>query len=762
MKMSIVSAVIAAASSTITPLVSASLRIPTSQTLSVHHKRIANTAKRRRPTATLYNGIHTNCRTNTSRRRRALSSALQSPTQQHTAFISHYPTIRHLSNSNNNHPPDDDINWTPICERYLNQAYNQISRRSSYSNKVLQISPQGTEGFRDATRGGQGYIKPRGGSRVESTPQTQYEKEIAASPQYVKKIASQKSQGKSIQQSQKKGTQKESTSSTNNKSNKQPIKKKKRIPFPKMTPGRQRNYRPPHVISALQSSVSFGSHEKYTSVNDAYNDRFSINDDDINGDSGIGVGRDRREVVREEEMKEEEDGCDADDIREHCLENFRDGVESAQYLSVKGPISVSPSSTTKNVDNLEEESSIENFRESTSSKRSPSYKEVVDKLSTISKNNEIPSSNNFRDSAHERKMSVYKDSAFNVPLSEYVEERKKLVEVEAEGKTSSSSSDSVIDEELLDEDIVDEENLSSDSTISDTKIDEEIDKIIRQRKKFEQSIRDEDDDMDSEAVKKSDTRKKESKVSKPSSLLSIDPKSINIIPVKKGKAEEEGLSTIDDADNDDNILKRSSDSLNERSNNTPLPSSGSLFSKWEGASSGSKSFVKMFRGSASYIANHRSTLAVYHIPGELLAWEGFPGLMDDIALTWLLGMKIVLVAGCRHQIDLRLEEEDDEEDEYGGNDKNLGGRVMMSSIRVTDEDTLRVVKEEAGFVRFEIERRLAKSLRLHGGLVKGSESLVGNVVSGNFYSAQVRRLFCCVCYSCLYFCSYPSSSSFDL
>ena len=62
----------------------------------------------------------------------------------------------------------------------------------------------------------------------------------------------------------------------------------------------------------------------------------------------------------------------------------------------------------------------------------------------------------------------------------------------------------------------------------------------------------------------------------------------------------------------------------------------------------------------------------------------------------------------------------------------------MSSIRVTDEETLRVVKEEAGFVRFEIERRLAKTLRMHGGLVKGSESLVGNVVSGNFYSAQVN------------------------
>ena len=32
---------------------------------------------------------------------------------------------------------------------------------------------------------------------------------------------------------------------------------------------------------------------------------------------------------------------------------------------------------------------------------------------------------------------------------------------------------------------------------------------------------------------------------------------------------------------------------------------------------------------------------------------------------------------------------------------------------------------------------MAKSLRMHGGLVKGSENLVGNVVSGNFYSAQV-------------------------
>ena len=89
-----------------------------------------------------------------------------------------------------------------------------------------------------------------------------------------------------------------------------------------------------------------------------------------------------------------------------------------------------------------------------------------------------------------------------------------------------------------------------------------------------------------------------------STLLSIDPQSIDIVPLDKGRAAEESASADDGP-----ALKRTLlDSL---------------------ATDGAGSFVKMFRGSASYIANHRGTLAVYHIPGELLAWEGFPGLMDD-------------------------------------------------------------------------------------------------------------------------------------
>ena len=53
--------------------------------------------------------------------------------------------------------------------------------------------------------------------------------------------------------------------------------------------------------------------------------------------------------------------------------------------------------------------------------------------------------------------------------------------------------------------------------------------------------------------------------------------------------------------------------------------------------------------------------------------------------------------------------------------------------RVTNLSALRVVKEEAGYARFEVERQLARALRLHH--VPG-ETSGGNVISGNFYAAQ--------------------------
>jgi len=153
-------------------------------------------------------------------------------------------------------------------------------------------------------------------------------------------------------------------------------------------------------------------------------------------------------------------------------------------------------------------------------------------------------------------------------------------------------------------------------------------------------------------------------------------------------------------------------------------------------------FVKMFRGSANYIARHRATTMVLHIPAELInihvnkkglnevgesnsadskEWShSYEHLLDDVAVLWLLGIKIVIVIGCRGLLDERLRGE--------------GPPVVHKGIRVTDEMSLRVLKEEAGYARFEVERQLAKALKRKGGGLTGGTG--GNVVSGNFVTAQ--------------------------
>ena len=144
----------------------------------------------------------------------------------------------------------------------------------------------------------------------------------------------------------------------------------------------------------------------------------------------------------------------------------------------------------------------------------------------------------------------------------------------------------------------------------------------------------------------------------------------------------------------------------------PIVNVGEMFSN--------RHFVDMFRGSASYIASHRNSLVVFHIPGDLMDENPstFRDLMNDISLTWLLGMKIVIVVGCRYQIERRLQD-----------------RSIHKGMVVTDPNTLRVVKEEAGYVRFEVERQLARALKgsRGGNVAEGGE---GNVVSGNFFSSQ--------------------------
>ena len=58
-----------------------------------------------------------------------------------------------------------------------------------------------------------------------------------------------------------------------------------------------------------------------------------------------------------------------------------------------------------------------------------------------------------------------------------------------------------------------------------------------------------------------------------------------------------------------------------------------------------------FRRSMPYISTHRHRTFVIHLPGEAIASEGLRELVHDIALTHVLGAKVIVVCGARPQID---------------------------------------------------------------------------------------------------------------
>jgi amino-acid N-acetyltransferase len=134
----------------------------------------------------------------------------------------------------------------------------------------------------------------------------------------------------------------------------------------------------------------------------------------------------------------------------------------------------------------------------------------------------------------------------------------------------------------------------------------------------------------------------------------------------------------------------------------------------------------MMQTSAQYIAAHAGEISVFHLSGDLLEQESTDEIISDMALAWLLGMKIVLVVGCRYDTD--------------SCDLDMGEHPheCHNILKVTDADSLRGVEEEAGYLRTEVERKLNRCLRPYGPVSSNPDcpSPEGNVVSGNFYTAN--------------------------
>jgi len=129
-------------------------------------------------------------------------------------------------------------------------------------------------------------------------------------------------------------------------------------------------------------------------------------------------------------------------------------------------------------------------------------------------------------------------------------------------------------------------------------------------------------------------------------------------------------------------------------------------------------FVEHFRASAQYIHAHRGRTFVIMFGGEAVASKDLRTLLFDVALLHSLGVRIVLVAGARPQIDDALARRG-EEPRFEG------------ELRVTDDVALECVKEAVGTTRVELEALL--SMGLPNSPMAGARL---RVATGNFVTAQ--------------------------
>jgi len=132
-------------------------------------------------------------------------------------------------------------------------------------------------------------------------------------------------------------------------------------------------------------------------------------------------------------------------------------------------------------------------------------------------------------------------------------------------------------------------------------------------------------------------------------------------------------------------------------------------------------FALMMQGSGPYIAAHAGQTAVFHLPGDLLHGQFADSIINDIALARVLGMKIVLVVGSSYDTDICDMDFDNPSQ-------------CHNALTVTDEATLRLLEESAGYLRTEVERKLNRCVKMQGGV--SLHGVAGFVVSGNFYTAQ--------------------------
>lgn len=132
----------------------------------------------------------------------------------------------------------------------------------------------------------------------------------------------------------------------------------------------------------------------------------------------------------------------------------------------------------------------------------------------------------------------------------------------------------------------------------------------------------------------------------------------------------------------------------------------------------SLNYIHAFREAAPYIYAHRDRTFVLALPGEALADANLPNIVHDLALLSSLDVRLVIVHGCRPQVDRYLAEQGRE-------------APVLHDLRVTDSATLEVVRAISGSLRSQLEALFSMGLPdspMHGMRLR--------TASGNFITAR--------------------------
>lgn len=103
--------------------------------------------------------------------------------------------------------------------------------------------------------------------------------------------------------------------------------------------------------------------------------------------------------------------------------------------------------------------------------------------------------------------------------------------------------------------------------------------------------------------------------------------------------------------------------------------------------------IKWFRASSAYIKAHRDRTFVIYLPGETLDDPNYPNLINDLALLYSLGVKLVLIHGAAPQIQAHLSAQGVDWPEHSG-------------THITPPDVLAEILGPIGRTRIRIEASL--------------------------------------------------------